>query len=61
MPPPPHHGPLTMPPLTMAHAVRQILDKGLDPNISNADGLTPLHKVSTLYTCLPATIYTVYT
>ena len=26
-------------------SVSNLLDKGADPNISNADGLTPLHKV----------------
>ena len=33
-------------PLNPALLVSKVLEKGADPNITNADGLTPLHKVS---------------
>lgn len=45
--------------------VRQMLERGIDPNISNADGLTPLHKVMNillyivLYQQTPFNVYIV--
>ena len=40
----------------LLHTVRHLLEKGVGPNISNADGLTPLHKVHIAFPCLSLSV-----